>query len=188
MVVPCPSVQPIEEALEDCTHQVIPIILYAINQDCLNAEQLAEIQKVKEALSFPICFIRIPTVIPTASPEPSRRLEKDKDKERSVLHKQLASLNLLSTSAGNCTCGAPTGSPIPGAKPQNILGETFDRLHRLLVPFARQVLQNQQVEAANLLNGLHCRCLDLFINQVRGRRSAVCLTRVTGDHVEVQPA
>ncbi|XP_076003269.1 dual serine/threonine and tyrosine protein kinase [Genypterus blacodes] len=165
MVVPCSSVQPIEEALEDCTRNVIPIILYAINQDSLNAEQLAEIQKVKETLAFPICFIRIPAVIPAASPEPSRRMEKEKEKERSALHKQLASLNLLSTPVGNCTCGAPTGSPSPGAKPQNILGETFDRLHRLLVPFARQVLQNQQVEAANLLNGLHCRCLDLFINQ-----------------------
>lgn len=59
--------------------------------------------------------------------------------------------------------------PTPGAKPQSVLGETFERLHRLLVPFARQVLQNQQVEAASLLNGLHCRCLDLFINQVRDR-------------------
>lgn len=166
MVVPCPSVQPIEEALEDCTRNVIPIILYAINQDSLNAEQVAEIQKVKETLSFPICFIRIPAIIPSASPEPCRRVEKER--EKSALHKQLVSLDLLSGPGGNCSCGAPTGMPSPGAKPQSVLGETFDRLHRLLVPFARQVLQNQQVEAANLLNGLHCRCLDLFINQVRG--------------------
>ena len=170
MVVPCPSVQPIEEALEDCTRSVIPIILYAINQDSLTTEQVAELWKVKELLSFPICFIRIPHTIPAASPEPGRHAEKEKEKERekSALHKQLLSLGFLSSPSGNCTCGAPTQVSTPGAKPQSTLGEAFERLHRLVVPFTRQVLQNQQVEAATLLNGLHCRCLDLFINQVRG--------------------
>uniref|UniRef100_A0A7N6BG68 Dual serine/threonine and tyrosine protein kinase n=1 Tax=Anabas testudineus TaxID=64144 RepID=A0A7N6BG68_ANATE len=148
MVVPCPSVQPIEEALEDCTRSVIPIILYAINKDSLSTEQVADLWKVKEMLPFPICFVRIP----------------DK-REKSALHKQLLSLGFISSPTGNCSCGAPTQMPTPGAKPQSMLGEAFERLHRLLVPFTRQVLQNQQVEAANLLNGLHCRCLDLFINQ-----------------------
>ena len=170
MVVPCPSVQPIEEVLEDFTRGVVPIILYAINQDSLSTEQVAELWKVKELLSFPICFIRIPNIIPAASPDPGRRGEKEKEKERekSALHKQLLSLGFLSGPTANCPCGAPTQTPAPGAKPQSVLGEAFERLHRLLVPFARLVLQNQQVEAANLLNGVHCRCLDLFINQVRG--------------------
>lgn len=169
MVVPCQSVQPIEEALEDCTvRSMIPIILYAINQDSLSTDQVAEIWKVKEMLSFPICFIRIPDTMSAASPEPGRRVEKEKEREKSALHKQLLSLGLLSSLIGNCSCGAPTQIPAPGAKPQSVLCEAFERLHRLLVPFARQVLQNQQVEAANLLNGVHCRCLDLFINQVRG--------------------
>uniref|UniRef100_A0A7N8YDD8 Dual serine/threonine and tyrosine protein kinase n=1 Tax=Mastacembelus armatus TaxID=205130 RepID=A0A7N8YDD8_9TELE len=88
-----------------------------------------------------------------------------KSGHRSPLHKQLLSLGFLSSPAGNCSCGAPTQIPAPGAKPQSMLGEAFERLHRFLVPFVRQVLQNQQVEAANVLNGLHCRCLDLFINQ-----------------------
>ncbi|XP_061583048.1 dual serine/threonine and tyrosine protein kinase [Cololabis saira] len=164
MVVPCPSVQPIEEVLEDCTRNVIPVILYAITKDSLSQGQVDELQKVKEMLSFPICFIRIPDT-PGASPDPGRRGEREKDREKSALHKQLLSLGFLSSQTGNCSCGAPTQTPTPGAKPQSVLGECFDRLHRLLVPFTRQVLQNQQVEAANLLNGLHCRCLDLFINQ-----------------------
>jgi len=167
MVVPCSSVQPIEEALEDCKRSMIPVILYAINQDSLSPEQVAELRKVKQMLSFPICFVRIPDATVSASPEPGRRAEKEKEREKSALHKQLLSLGLVNSPTGNCSCGAPTQMPNPGAKPQNMLGESFDRLHRLLVPFARQVLQNQQVEAANLLNGLHCRCLDLFINQVR---------------------
>uniref|UniRef100_A0A8C7MDE5 Dual serine/threonine and tyrosine protein kinase n=1 Tax=Oncorhynchus kisutch TaxID=8019 RepID=A0A8C7MDE5_ONCKI len=141
MVVPCPSVQPIEEALEDCTRNTVPIMLYALNQDTLTAEQVAELRKVKEMLLFPICFVRIPATPPEASPEPSR------------------------TPVGNCSCGAPSQTPSPAVKPQSVLGETFERLHRLLVTFARQVLHNQQVEVANLLNGVHCRCLDLFINQ-----------------------
>lgn len=167
MVVPCPSVQPIEEALGDCTRSVTPIILYAINQDSLSTEQVAELWKVKEMLSFPICFIRTPDNTSTASPEPVRRAEKEKEKERekSVLHKQLLSLDFICSPIGNCSCGAPTQTPTPGAKPQSVLGEAFEKLHRLLVPFVRQVLQNQQVEAASLLNGVHCRCLDLFINQ-----------------------
>uniref|UniRef100_A0A7N8XFD8 Dual serine/threonine and tyrosine protein kinase n=1 Tax=Mastacembelus armatus TaxID=205130 RepID=A0A7N8XFD8_9TELE len=156
MVVPCPSVQPIEEALEDCTRNVIPIILYAINRESLSTEQVAELFKIKELLSFPICFVRIPDTVPK---------EKEREREKSPLHKQLLSLGFLSSPAGNCSCGAPTQIPAPGAKPQSMLGEAFERLHRFLVPFVRQVLQNQQVEAANVLNGLHCRCLDLFINQ-----------------------
>uniref|UniRef100_A0A3Q1HVY2 Dual serine/threonine and tyrosine protein kinase n=1 Tax=Anabas testudineus TaxID=64144 RepID=A0A3Q1HVY2_ANATE len=165
MVVPCPSVQPIEEALEDCTRSVIPIILYAINKDSLSTEQVADLWKVKEMLPFPICFVRIPDSTPGSSPEPGCRAEKEKEREKSALHKQLLSLGFISSPTGNCSCGAPTQMPTPGAKPQSMLGEAFERLHRLLVPFTRQVLQNQQVEAANLLNGLHCRCLDLFINQ-----------------------
>uniref|UniRef100_A0A3P9LZ90 Dual serine/threonine and tyrosine protein kinase n=1 Tax=Oryzias latipes TaxID=8090 RepID=A0A3P9LZ90_ORYLA len=167
MVVPCPSVQPIEEALEDCSHCVIPIILYAVNRDSLTADQVSELWKVREMLSFPICFIRLPDGALNASPEPGRGADKEKEKERekSALHKQLLSLGFLTSPTGNCSCGAPTLIPAPGAKPQSMLGESFDRLHRLLVPFTRQVLQNQQVEAANVLNGLHCRCLDLFINQ-----------------------
>lgn len=175
MVVPCLSVQPIEEALEDCTRNVIPILLYAINKDSLSAEQVAELYKVKEMLSFPICFLRIPDTMPAASPEPGRRADKEKEKERekSALHKQLLSLGFISGPTGNCSCGAPTQMPTPGARPQSMLGEAFERLHRLLVPFARQVLQNQQVEAANLLNGLHCRYLDLFINQVSDSMSNI---------------
>lgn len=173
MVVPCPSVQPIEEALEDCSRCVIPIILYAVNQDSLTADQVSELWKVKEMLSFPICFVRLPDGAPDASPEPGRRAEKEKDREKSALHKQLLSLGFLTSPTGNCSCGAPTLIPTPGAKPQSMLGESFERLHRLLVPFTRQVLQNQQVEAANVLNGVHCRCLDLFINQVSRRRVTV---------------
>uniref|UniRef100_A0A673Y0L2 Dual serine/threonine and tyrosine protein kinase n=1 Tax=Salmo trutta TaxID=8032 RepID=A0A673Y0L2_SALTR len=170
MVVPCPSVQPIEEALEYCTRNVVPIILYALNQDTLTAEQVAELRKVKETLPFPIFFIRIPA---EASPEPSRRLER----EKSPLYKQLLSLGFLSTPVGNCSCGAPSQTPSLATKPQSVLGEAFERLHRLLVPFARQVLHYQHVEAANLLNGVHCRCLDLFINQMSRGTSAFDMQR-----------
>ncbi|KAF4097161.1 hypothetical protein G5714_021169 [Onychostoma macrolepis] len=44
-------------------------------------------------------------------------------------------------------------------------GRESGRLQRVLGPFTRQLLQSQQVEAASLLNAVHCRCLDLFINQ-----------------------
>ncbi|XP_064160767.1 dual serine/threonine and tyrosine protein kinase isoform X2 [Anguilla rostrata] len=162
MVVPCPSVQPIEQALEDCLRNVVPILLYAANQDQLTPAQVSELQKVREALPFPICFVRVPS---EPGPEGGRGTDRDRDRDRGALQKQLLTLGFLSSPAGNCACGAPPQSPHPAAKPQSALGDSLERLHRLLVPFARQVLHNQQVEAANLLNGLHCRCLDLFINQ-----------------------
>lgn len=162
MAVPCPSVQPIVEALGDCTRNVIPIILYAVNQDSLSSEHMADLWKVKEILPFPICYVRLPDAT-AASAEPGQRFEKDKSK----LQKQLLSHGLLSGPTGNCSCGTPTQMPTPGAKPQSVVGENFEKLLRILGPFTRHVLQNQQVEAASLLNGLHCRCLDLFINQVR---------------------
>uniref|UniRef100_A0A665TXP6 Dual serine/threonine and tyrosine protein kinase n=1 Tax=Echeneis naucrates TaxID=173247 RepID=A0A665TXP6_ECHNA len=144
MVVPCPSVQPIGEALEDCTRNVVPIILYAINQDSLSTEQVAELWKVKELLPFPICFVRMPNTMPATSPEPSRRVEKEKDREKSVLHKQLLSLGFLTNPAGNCSCGNPTQGPAPGAKPQSMLGEAFERLHRLLDLFINQAFDMQR--------------------------------------------
>lgn len=160
MIPPCRNVQCIEDVLEDCKPSILPIILYAVNKDALSPEQVSELQKVRECLSFPVCFIRIPSgAAEPASPEPSR----SGDTDRSPLYKQLLSLELIGSSAGNCACGAPAQTP--GGKLQGILVESVERLHRVLVPFTRQVLQNQQAEAANLLNAIHCRCLDLFINQ-----------------------
>uniref|UniRef100_A0A8C9WQX4 Dual serine/threonine and tyrosine protein kinase n=1 Tax=Scleropages formosus TaxID=113540 RepID=A0A8C9WQX4_SCLFO len=157
VVVPCPTVQPTEEALEDCHRDVVPVLLYAVNQSLLTSPQVAELRRVQEFLQFPICFVRMPGETSGAGDPPER--------ERTPLQRQLVSLGFLSSPSGNCSCGAPSQAPHPAAKPQSVLGEVFDRLHRLLVPFARQVLNNQQVEAASMLNGLHCRCLDLFINQ-----------------------
>uniref|UniRef100_A0A8C6TAF4 Dual serine/threonine and tyrosine protein kinase n=1 Tax=Neogobius melanostomus TaxID=47308 RepID=A0A8C6TAF4_9GOBI len=111
MVVPCSNVQPIEEALEDYIHGVIPIILYAINQDILSTEQVCELRKVKEMLPYPVCFVRIPETTTAV------------DKEKTILHKQLLSLGLLHGTTGNCSCGAPSQTPAPGAKPQSMLGE-----------------------------------------------------------------
>lgn len=158
MVVPCAGVQPLKEALEDCVKNTIPIILYALSQDCVSPEQAAELLTVRDLLPFPICFVRVPSVPGVlASPGGS-----------GALQRHLSSLGLLVEGPGNCSCGAPSqmahGS---SGKLHNVLGESLDRLHRLLVHFTRQTFTSRLVEAANRLNTLHCRCLDLFINQVR---------------------
>lgn len=192
MVVPCPGVQPIQEALEDCSRNIIPIILYALSQDALTPEQIDDLHKVREALHYPICFIRMPSsspssssssspcLTPEASPESSRAGNRERNRERSALYTHLLSLGFLSGGGGGSGGGSgtlenslssSTPAPVPGSAPmpQSLLGESFERLHRLLGTFAKLVVQNQQVEAANRLNGVHCRCLDLFINQVRWR-------------------
>ncbi len=150
MVLPCRAVQPLDEALEDCKRGILPIILYAVSKDTLSAEQLSDVQKVRETLPFPVCFVWAPG-------DPS---------DPGALHRQLLSLELIGAAAGNCACGAP-------AQTQSILGESLERLHRVLGPFTRQLLQSQQVEAATLLNAVHCRCLDLFINQVTPKTPSV---------------
>uniref|UniRef100_A0AAY5EDI5 Dual serine/threonine and tyrosine protein kinase n=1 Tax=Electrophorus electricus TaxID=8005 RepID=A0AAY5EDI5_ELEEL len=156
MVVPCAGVQTLTQALDDCLRDTIPITLYALSQDSVTQEQAASLLKIRELLPYPICYVRVsgpPQPGETASPEPGRPAE------RGALYKQLVSLGLLSSGAGNCSCGAPS-------QPHgSVLGESVDRLHRLLGPFARQVLIGQQVEAASRLNALHCLWLNLFINQ-----------------------
>ncbi|XP_073700154.1 dual serine/threonine and tyrosine protein kinase [Garra rufa] len=153
MVVPCGGVQPVEEALEDCKRAILPIILYAVSKDALSTEQVSDLQKVRETLPFPVCFVRIPG----GPPDPS-----SPESTRGALYRQLLSLELIAGAAGNCACGAPAQTP---GRMQSALAESLERLQRVLLPFTRQLLQSQQVEAANLLNAVHCRCLDLFINQ-----------------------
>ncbi|XP_063071997.1 dual serine/threonine and tyrosine protein kinase [Engraulis encrasicolus] len=185
MVAPCPGVQPIQEALEDLTRNVIPIILYALSQDALSAEQTSELRKVREVLPrFPVCFIRMPSsssssssspcLTPDASPESRRTGDHERNcPQRSALHNQLTALGFLHTPSSPPTensssvVGVGGGPTMLGSTPvpQSMLGESFERLHRVMGPFAKLVLQSQQVEAANLLNAVHCRCLDLFINQ-----------------------
>ncbi|KAK2821124.1 hypothetical protein Q7C36_020467 [Tachysurus vachellii] len=156
MVVPCEGVQPFKEALEDCMHNTIPIILYALSQDFVTPEQAAELLKVRDLLPFPMCFIRVPGVSGVAASQV----------QSGTLQKQLLTLGLLPEGPGNCSCGAPSQTQ-PGfsGKPHSVLGESLDRFHRLLIHFSRQVFTSQLVEAANRLNALHCSYLDLFINQ-----------------------
>lgn len=167
VVVPCAGVQPITEALEDCMQNTIPIILYAVSQDSISADQKADLLKIRDLLPFPICFVRVPSA-PSA---PASR------GELGALQKQLLSLGLLPDGQGNCSCGAPSQT-LHGSsgKPPSVLGESLDRLHRLLVHFIRQVFTSQLVEAANRLNALHCSYLDLFINQVGRRRGTYIRT------------
>ncbi|XP_066528110.1 dual serine/threonine and tyrosine protein kinase [Hoplias malabaricus] len=143
VVVPCAGVQPIEQVLSDCVQNTLPLILYAVSGDTIPIDQLGVLQQVGAALPFPVGFVRVSS-----------------QGDSALLQKQLVSHGLLSTISGNCSCGAPSAG-----KPQSILGESLERLHRVLVPFARQLLTSQQVEAATRLNTLHCHCLDLFINQ-----------------------
>ncbi|TTV75072.1 Dual serine/threonine and tyrosine protein kinase [Bagarius yarrelli] len=116
--------------------------------------------------------------------EEQRREEEEERKKRQVeltaLQRQLFSLGLLPDGPGNCSCGAPCQTPHGSSgKPHSVLGESSERLHRLLVHFSRQVLTSQLVEAANRLNALHCSYLDLFINQQEEMKEMIVETLST---------
>ncbi|XP_065794313.1 dual serine/threonine and tyrosine protein kinase isoform X4 [Muntiacus reevesi] len=80
------------------------------------------------------------------------------ESERSPLHRQLTDLGYLSSSRCNCV------APGQDTKAQSMLVEHGGKL-RHLNTFSHQVLQARLVDAAKALNLVHCRCLDIFINQ-----------------------
>ncbi|NWW68037.1 DUSTY kinase, partial [Ifrita kowaldi] len=142
VVAPCRGSQPAEATLAELVNQVLPVVTFAISEPQLSPADQAELRQIKEKFSLPIFFFRVPEAgSELISP-------KKPDKDKSSLHFQLLDLGYLSP------CG-PCGS---------VLVEQPEKL-RLLSTFSRQVLQKHLVEAATRLSEVHCRCLDIFINQ-----------------------
>ncbi|NXK34414.1 DUSTY kinase, partial [Piprites chloris] len=148
VVAPCRGFQPAEDTLGEFVNQVLPVVTFAISEAQLSPSDQTELRAIKEKFSLPIFFFRVPEAGgELISP---RRT----DSEKSSLHCQLLDLQYLSST--RCSCG-DTGA-------QSMLVEQLEKL-RLLSTFSRQVLQKHLVEAATSLNELHCRCLNIFINQ-----------------------
>ncbi|KAJ7333024.1 hypothetical protein JRQ81_015204 [Phrynocephalus forsythii] len=151
VVAPCRGFQSAEVILEEHTNNVLPVIMFAISETELSALDMNELQVVKEKFSLPVFFFKVPDLGVDLGALQNAN-------EKSSLYQQLLDLDYLSTN--HCSCGAPSSD----AKAQSMLVEQSDKL-RLLSTFARQVLQKRLVDAATILNIVHCRCLDLFINQ-----------------------
>ncbi|NXM26114.1 DUSTY kinase, partial [Oxyruncus cristatus] len=148
VVAPCRGFQPAEDTLGEFVNQVLPVVTFAISEAQLSPSDQSELRTIKEKFSLPIFFFRVPEaggeLISSRKP----------DSEKSSLHCQLLDLEYLSSN--HCSCG--------DAGAQSMLVEQQEKL-RLLSTFSRQVLQKHLVEAATSLNELHCRCLNIFINQ-----------------------
>ncbi|XP_035756803.1 dual serine/threonine and tyrosine protein kinase isoform X2 [Egretta garzetta] len=152
VVAPCRGFQSAEATLGEYVNQVLPVVIFAISEAELSSSDENELREIKEKFSLPIFFFKVPeSGVELISP-------KKTDHEKSSLYCQLMDLEYLSTN--HCSCGAPG----PDADAQSMLVEQFEKL-RLLSTFSRQVLQKHLVEAATSLNEVHCRCLNIFINQ-----------------------
>ncbi|XP_010577760.1 PREDICTED: dual serine/threonine and tyrosine protein kinase [Haliaeetus leucocephalus] len=152
VVAPCRGFQSAEATLGEYVNQVLPVVIFAISEAELSSSDENELREIKEKFSLPIFFFKVPELgVDLISPQKT-------DNEKSSLYCQLMDLEYLSTS--HCSCGAPG----PDADAQSMLVEQFEKL-RLLSTFSRQVLQKHLVEAATSLNEVHCRCLNIFINQ-----------------------
>ncbi|XP_068851756.1 dual serine/threonine and tyrosine protein kinase isoform X2 [Aphelocoma coerulescens] len=149
VVAPCRGFQSAEATLAELVNQVLPVVTFAISEPQLSPSDETELREIKEKFSLPIFFFRVP--------EPGSELisPKKPDKTKSSLYFQLLHLEYLSP-CGSCGCG--------GGAAGSVLAEQPDKL-RLLSAFCRQVLQKHLVEAARRLNEVHCRCLNIFINQ-----------------------
>ncbi|NWU83692.1 DUSTY kinase, partial [Onychorhynchus coronatus] len=146
VVAPCRGFQPAEDTLGEFVNQVLPVVTFAISEAQLSPSDQAELRTIQEKFSLPIFFFRVPEAGgELISPRKA-------DSEKSSLHCQLLDLGYLSSN--HCGCGDA----------QSMLVEQPEKL-RLLSTFSRQVLQRHLVEAATSLNELHCRCLNIFINQ-----------------------
>ncbi|XP_069798099.1 dual serine/threonine and tyrosine protein kinase [Narcine bancroftii] len=159
LVLPCHESQAEGGKLDDCLRRSITIIVYAISEDCLTEYEESELEDVKRKHALPIFFIKVPKQLTGYHPESHSMPDKDHlvkgsktDKEKSSLYCQLTKLEYLN----------PTGSHT--SKVSSALVEHFDKIKQLGV-FAKQVVQMHLVDAATVLNGVHCRCLDIFINQ-----------------------
>ncbi|NXL99024.1 DUSTY kinase, partial [Tyrannus savana] len=149
VVAPCRGFQPAEDTLGEFVNQVLPVVTFAISEAQLSPSDQAELRTIKEKFSLPIFFFRVPE----AGAELISPRKTDGEKSSlSSLHCQLLDLQYLSSN--HCSCGDA----------QSMLVEQLEKL-RLLSTFSRQVLQKHLVEAATSLNELHCRCLNIFINQ-----------------------
>ncbi|XP_003220409.1 dual serine/threonine and tyrosine protein kinase isoform X1 [Anolis carolinensis] len=152
VIAPCRAFQSAEVTLGEYINSVLPVVTFAISEEELSALDMDELRGIKEKLALPVFFFKVPDLgVELISPQ-------NAENEKSSLYRQLLDLDYLSTN--HCSCGAPTSD----AKAQSMLVEQSDKL-RLLSTFAKQVLQKHLVDAATILNIVHCRCLDIFINQ-----------------------
>ncbi|XP_023404080.1 dual serine/threonine and tyrosine protein kinase isoform X5 [Loxodonta africana] len=154
VVAPCQGLRPTVDVLGDLVNDFLPVVTYALHKDELSERDEQELQEIREYFSFPVFFFKVPKLGSEIIDSSTRRTES----ERSPLHRQLIDLGYLSSS--HCNCGAPGQD----TKAQSMLVEQSEKL-RHLSTFSHQVLQTHLVDVAKALNLVHCRCLDIFINQ-----------------------
>ncbi|XP_026532593.1 dual serine/threonine and tyrosine protein kinase isoform X1 [Notechis scutatus] len=152
VIAPCRGFQSAEDTLGEYINSVLPVITFAISEAELSTLDMNELQEIKEKFALPIFFFKVLNLgSELISPQ-------NAETEKSSLFRQLLDLDYLSSS--HCSCGAPSTD----AKAQSMLVEQSDKI-RLLSTFSKQVLQQRLVDAATILNIVHYRCLDIFINQ-----------------------
>lgn len=152
VIAPCRGFQSAEDTLGESINSVLPVITFAISEAELSTLDMNELQEIKEKFALPIFFFKVLDLgSELISPQ-------NAETEKSSLFRQLLDLDYLSSN--HCSCGAPS----PDAKAQSMLVEQSDKI-RLLSTFSKQVLQQRLVDAATILNTVHYRCLDIFINQ-----------------------
>ncbi|XP_078098178.1 dual serine/threonine and tyrosine protein kinase isoform X1 [Mustelus asterias] len=161
LVLPCHETGAEGGKLDDCWRHSLPIIVYAISEERLADWEESELQGMREH-ALPVFFIKVPKHLSSLHPdshsgqdkEPSVKNSKS-EKEKSCLYRQLTKLDYLNPIVAGLS---------HTSKAQSMLVEHFEKFRQIGV-FAKQVAQMHLVDAANVLNGVHCRCLDIFINQ-----------------------
>ncbi|XP_041050836.1 dual serine/threonine and tyrosine protein kinase isoform X2 [Carcharodon carcharias] len=161
LVLPCHETGAEGGKLGDCWKHSLPIIVYAISEERLTDSEESELQEMREH-ALPVFFIKVPKHLSSLHPDSHSGPDKElsvknskSEKEKSCLYRQLTKLDYL----GPTVVGLSNTS-----KAQSTLVEHFEKFRQLGI-FAKQVVQMHLVDAATVLNGVHCRCLDIFINQ-----------------------
>eukprot|EP00794_Sanderia_malayensis_P006801 gene6801-7568_t len=161
----------VEQVFKTCVEDVLPIIIFAIDQRTLNQQDIYELETIKSFTpDAAVFFIKVPSKCHQELTESAQEESKARElsETRSFLFEQLCNLGYLSREPlsedllGNKADLQSTNEIIENVKPKSTLIEDFSLFPCFLL-FVRQILQFHVITAACRLNDTHLKCLAMFI-------------------------
>lgn len=161
-----------EQVFKACVEDVLPIIIFSVDQLRLNQRDIAELETIKTFMpKVPIFFVRVPSSCTLELTESAQEEIKATEliDARSCLFEQLCDLGYLNREPLSADVFVEhsfllqsTDAILESVIAKSRLIEDFSLFPCFLL-FVRQVLQYHIVAAACYLNDIHRKCLAMFI-------------------------
>ncbi|EDO44458.1 predicted protein [Nematostella vectensis] len=164
-----------ENIFSACCEDVLPILVYSIEQDFLSDKDEAELLQIKAlAPDLPIFFVKCSRKKPDLTNSMTEYAQHEAIEEfaeaRTRIFEQLRKIGYLTQESPEQKKALQhevldirnAKAILDSVIPKSMLIENFSLFPCFLL-FVRQVLQFHLVEAATVMNDAHCRALSLFI-------------------------